>query len=126
MLRAFTLISIGLVISACGGGIDSYEEGLEAQSKLMQEMISVLEDVTDEASAKKAAGKIESIGGRMGEIAMQISELPQPNAKEMQEIAKMQRREMQAFQQNAMAQMMKLAQYPVLQKAWMNAMENTQ
>lgn len=124
MLRVITLISSGFIISACGGGIDSYEEGMAAQAELMQEMISVLEDVTDEASANKAAGKIESIGRRMGEIAMQISELPQPNAKEMQEIAKMQRKEMQAFQQNSMAQMMKLAQYPVLQEAWMSAMEN--
>ena len=125
MLRVITLISFGLIISACGGGIDSYEEGMTAQVELMQEMISVLEDVTDEASANKAAGKIESIGGRMGEIAKQVSELPRPNAEEMQEIAKMQRKEMQAFQQNTMAQMMKLAQYPVLQEAWMSAMENT-
>ena len=125
MLRVITLICLGLIISACGGGIDSYEEGMAAQAELMQEMISVLEDVTDEASANKAAGKIESIGGRMGEIAKQISELPRPNAREMQEIAKMQRKEMQAFQQNTMAQMMKLAQYPVLQEAWMSAMENT-
>ncbi len=125
MLRVIILMSFGLIISACGGGIDSYEEGLEAQAELMQEMISVLEDVTDEASAKKAAGKIESIGGRMQDIAMQVAELPKPNAKEMQEIAKKQRKEMEAFQQNAMAQMMKLAQYPVLQDAWMSAMENT-
>ena len=125
MLRVITLISFGLIISACGGGIDSYEEGITAQAELMQEMISVLEDVTDEASANRAAGKIESIGGRMGEIAKQVSELPRPNAKEMQEIAKMQRKEMQAFQQNTVAQMMKLAQYPVLQEAWMSAMENT-
>ena len=114
MLRVITLISFGLIISACGGGIDSYEEGITAQAELMQEMISVLEDVTDEASANRAAGKIESIGGRMGEIAKQVSELPRPNAKEMQ-----------AFQQSTMAQMMKLAQYPVLQEAWMSAMENT-
>ena len=125
MLRVITLISFGLTVSACGGGIGSYEEGLEAQAELMQEMISVLEDVTDEASAQKAAAKIESIGGRMGEIAMQISKLPRPNAKEMQDIAKKRQKEMQAFQQNSMAQMMKLAQYPVLQEAWMSAMENT-
>jgi len=125
MLRIMTVFSLSLILTACGGGIDSYEEGLEAQAALMKEMIGVLEDVTDEASAEKAAGKIESLGGRMGEVAMQISELPQPDAKEMQEIAKQQREAMMEFQQDSVAQMMKLAQYPVLQEAWMNALSNT-
>ena len=125
MLRVMTISALSLILTACGGGIDSYEEGLEAQAELMREMIGVLEDVNDEASAKKAAGKIESLGSRMGEIAMQVSELPQPDAQEMQEIAKQQRAAMQEFQQDTMAQMMKLAQYPVLQEAWMNAMSKT-
>lgn len=125
MLRIMTALSLSLILTACSGGIDSYEEGLEVQAELMREMIGVLEDVTDEASAEKAAGKIESIGSHMGEIAMQISELPQPDAQEMQEIAKQQRAAMQEFQQDSMAQMMKLAQYPVLQEAWMNALSNS-
>jgi hypothetical protein len=125
MLRITTVLALGLILTACGGGIDSYEEGLEAQAALMREMIGVLEDVTDETSAKKAAGKIESLGSRMGDIALQISELPQPDAKEMQEIARQQRAAMQEFQQDTMEQMMKLAQYPVLQEAWMNAVSTT-
>lgn len=124
MWRVITLIASGLLISACGGGIGSYEEGIEAQAEVMLEMVSVLEDVDDESSAKKAAGKIESLGERLAEISSQVRELPRPDAKEMQDIAKKQRAEMQAFQQNAAAQMMKLAEYPVLTDAWMRAMEN--
>lgn len=124
MWRVITVITSGLIISACGGGIGSYEEGMEAYADVMEEMVSVLEDVTDESSAQKAAGKIEKLGNRLAEITTQVTDLPRPDAKEMQEIAKKQRAEMQAFQQNAAAQMMKLVQYPVLQEAWMSAMEN--
>ena len=124
MWRVITVITSGLIISACGGGIGSYEEGMEAYADVMEEMVSVLEDVTDESSAQKAAGKIEKLGNRLAEITTQVRDLPRPDAKEMQEIAKKQRTEMQAFQQNAAAQMMKLVQYPVLQEAWMSAMEN--
>ena len=125
MRRVILLISSGLIFSGCGGGIGSYEEGIEAYADVMDEMVSVLEDVTDESSAEKAAGKIEKLGNRLGDITKQMAELPQPDAKEMQEMANKQRAEMQAFQQNAAAQMMKMMQYPVLQDAWMRAMENT-
>jgi len=124
MWRVLMVIASGLLISACGGGIGSYEEGMEAQAEVMLEMVSVLEDVKDESSASKAAGKIESLGKQLAEISLQIRELPRPNAKEMQDIAQKQRAEMQAFQQDAAEQMMKLMEYPVLQKAWMSAMEN--
>lgn len=120
------MIASCLLISACGGGISSYEEGIEAQAEVMLEMVSVLEGVDDDASAKKAAGKIESLGERLAEISSQVRELPRPNAKEMQDIAMKQREEMQAFQQDSAMQMMKLVQYPVLQEAWMNAMEGMQ
>ena len=126
MWRIIIVVASSLFIAACGGGIGSYEEAFEAQADVMLEMVDVLKDVNDESSAKKAAGKIESLGKRLAEISSQVRDLPRPNAKEMQDIAKKQRAEMQAFQQDAAAQMMKLAQYPVLQNAWMSAMENMQ
>ncbi len=113
-----------LLFAACSGGIGSYEEGIEAQAEVMQEMLRVLEDVDDKSSAKRAAGDIESLGKRLAEISEQMAELQRPNAKEMQDIMQKQRAEMQGFQQEAAAQMMKLAQYPVLTDAWMRALEN--
>jgi len=124
MWRATAVITSGLLISACGGGINSYEDGMEAYADVMEEMVGVLEDVTDEASADKAADKIEALGNRLADIATQVAELPRPDAKEIQEIAEKQRSRMLAFQQDAAEQMMKMAQYPVLQQAWMRAMEN--
>lgn len=124
MWRTTAIIATGFLVASCGSGIGSYEEGMEAQAELMEEMISVLKGVDDEASAKKAATRIEEIGAKMAEVANQIKELPRPNAKEMQELADKQRARMQSLQQDAAEQMMKIAQYPVLQDAWMNAMRD--
>jgi methyl-accepting chemotaxis protein len=124
MRQAATLMALGLMLSSCSSGIDSYEEGMDAQAELMSEMISVLKEVDDESSANKAAEKIEEIGHRMAGIADQMKELPRPNAEEMQEIADKQRAKLRAIQQDVTEQMMKMAQYPVLQDAWMNAMHD--
>lgn len=124
MRRVITLVASGLIVSACGGGIATYEEGMEAYADVMKEMVHVLEGVTDESSAEKAAGKIEALGNRLAEITAEIGNLQRPDAKEMQELAKNQRAQMQEVQQDAAAQMMKMAQYPVLLDAWMRAMEN--
>lgn len=126
MRGLITVAFASLLVAACSGGIGSYEEGVEASAEVMQEMMGVLEGVTDEASAKNAAGKIESLGNRLGEISKQMAELPRPSASEMQAIAKKQMAEMRSFQQDASVQMMKMMQYPVLQEAWMRAMENMQ
>ena len=122
MRRIAALMIVGLMLSSCGGGIDSYEDGMEAQADLMEEMIGVLKGVDDEDSAQKAAARIEEIGGKMAEIANRIAELPRPDAEEMQELAEKQRDRMRTIQQDATEQMMKIAQYPVLRDAWMNAM----
>ena len=124
MRHLITIIASGMLISACGGGIDSYEDGIEAQADVMLEMVDVLEGVDDDASAKKAAEDIEDLGNRLAEIAGQMRELPRPDASEMQDIMRKQQTEMQAFQQDSAAQMVKLMQYPVLTEAWMRAMEN--
>ena len=124
MRRIAALMIVGLMLSSCGGGIDSYEDGMEAQADLMEEMIGVLKGVDDEDSAQKAAARIEEIGGKMAEIANRIAELPRPDAEEMQELAEKQRNRMRSIQQDATEQMTKIAQYPVLRDAWMNAMRD--
>jgi len=126
MWRAILVITLGLGLSACGGGIGSYEDGMDAYAEVMEEMVDVLEGVTDESSAEKAAGKIEKLGNRLAEITAQVAELPPPSSAEMQALAERQREKMQSFQQNAATQMMKMAQYPALMDAWMRAMENMQ
>lgn len=124
MWRFLMATGAGLLLASCGGGIDSYEDAIEAQAEIMNEMVSVLEGVDDDASAEKAAGKIEALGTRLGEIAMMMPDLPQPSREELQEIRE-ERQEMgREFQNTAAAQMMKLAEYPALADAWTRAMTN--
>ena len=126
MWRAIFLAVVGMQCIACSGGISSFEEGVEAQAEVMEEMISVLEGVSDEASAEQASGRIEALGTRLAEIAKQFQELPQPTAEEIQEITSKQRAQQQDFQQRAFPQMMKLAQYQSLSEAWTRALANIQ
>ncbi len=105
------------------GSIDFHAAGVEAHTTVMTAMVNVLEGVTDEASANKAAAKIEELGGRLAAISAQMAELPRPDAAEVQKLAKQRRAEGKAFQEKAAEQMEKLAQYPVLLEAWTRAMD---
>ena len=113
-----------LLCAACSGGISSYEDAIEAQAGIMEEMVTLLEGVTDKDSAADAASEIEALGNRLGEIAVQVKDLPQPTMEEMQEIAKKQSMKRKDFQQKAVPQMMKLAEYKALSDAWTRAMFN--
>jgi hypothetical protein len=124
MWRINMVAIIGLLCAACSGGISSYDDAIEAQAGIMEEMVSVLEGVTDKASAEDASAEIEALGNRLGEIAAQVSELPQPTMEEMQEIAKKQSMQRKDFQQRAVPQMMKLVEYKSLGDAWTRAMFN--
>lgn len=126
MIRLLMVTFVSMLCIACSSGISSYEEGIEAQSDIMAEMVSVLEGVTDEASAEKASGEIEALGNRLGELAREVQELPTPTMEEMQEIARKQSAQQQDFQNKALPQMMKLAQYKSLSDAWTRALINMQ
>ncbi len=126
MWRVLILTFLGMQCFACSGGISSYEEGVEAQSEIMQEMIGILEDVSDEASAEAAVGDIEALGKRLAELAVQFSQLPQPTTVEMQALVRKQRANQQEFQNKAFPQMTKLAQYESLSDAWTRAVTNLQ
>ena len=126
MWRILGIVCSGLIIAACGGDsgrVDSYEGGVEAHTKVMTQMVKVLEGVTDEASANKAAAEIEELGGRLASISAQMAKRPRPDAAEVQKRAKQRRAEGMAFRERAAAQMEKLAQYPALLEAWTRAMD---
>ncbi|MDH4048967.1 MAG: hypothetical protein OEW68_15515 [Gammaproteobacteria bacterium] len=124
MSRIGNLLCLGFLCASCGGGINSYEDAANAQAEIMSEMIDVLEGVTDQASADRAAGKIEDLGNRLADVIGQLRDLPEPTASEITAMSRKQGARMQEFQSKAMPQMMKLAEYPVLFEAWTRAMEN--
>jgi len=125
-MRRFLMATVvGLMCASCGGGgINSYEDAMEAQVEIMEEMVGVLEGVTDQASAEEASSEIEALGSRIADVIAQVQELPEPTAEEMQEIAAKYGEQGQEFQTRAASQMMKLAEYPSLSEAWTRAMAN--
>jgi hypothetical protein len=122
--HVWPLLAAALILIACGGGIGSYDEGMEAQLNAMEDMVKVLKGVTDQSSAEAATSKIESIGERMADVAAQMQKLPQPDMEEMQALMEKHGRRMQQFQGEAMGQLMKLAKYPELMDAYTRAVSN--
>jgi hypothetical protein len=113
---------VGLLLCSCGGKVDSYEEAMDAHLQIMDDMVSVLEGVTDQASAKAAQEDLAAIGQRARDLADQTKGLPQPDEAERKRMMDKGEARAQELQQQMMKQMMKLAQYPELQKAVSDAM----
>ena len=126
MRRVLTAVIVSVLCASCGGGIGSYEDAMEAQAGIMEDMVDVLEGVKDQASAEKAASEIEALGTRMADVVAQVKKLPPPTREQMQEIAEKYGADGREFQTKAAAQMMKLAEYPALSEAWENVMANMQ
>ena len=126
MSRILMVAVLGLLFAACGGGIDSYEDGMEAQLEIMEEMMDVLADVTDQASAKAATPRIEALGNRLAEVTAQIRALPKPETEALQEIGKSQSKRTQEFLEKLVTQQMKLAEYPELKEAFARASANAE
>jgi len=115
-----TAAFLGLVLSACGG--DSHEAIVEDQADLMDEILDILEDVDDQASAKEAAKKIEALSEDMAALAKRAQEMGEPTPeqqKRFEEIMKPRQERMQAV-------MMKMMQYPELGQAFSKAGESMQ
>ena len=130
-MRWLAILTSMLLLVACSGGgeesppgVASYDEGIRTQGALMQQMVAVLEGVHDQASAEQAAAEIESLGRQIGQIELQMAELPLPSGQEMQAMLELQKEQSQLLQENGGVQMQKLLEYPVLQQAWMNAMQD--
>ncbi|MBT8100307.1 MAG: hypothetical protein KJO82_11175 [Gammaproteobacteria bacterium] len=125
--RVHTLILpvvLALGLAACGSGIDSYEDAVDAQAEVMEQMIHVLENVEDQATADAAVDDIEKLGEDLAAIMQEMRKLPEPTMDELMEIGQKQGAKMIEFQERAMPQLMKLAKYPNLSEAWMRAMQN--
>ncbi len=126
MFKLAIFSAVAVLVCACGGGINSYEDGVKAEAKIMNEIVKVLESVDDEESADAAAGRIEELGNEFADLAKQIAKLPPPSQDEIQRISRKQNAYTQEFQKKIVPQMMKFAKYPVLSDAWSKAMAEVQ
>jgi ferritin-like metal-binding protein YciE len=114
-----TAAVLGLVLSACGG--DTHESVAEDQLDLMDEIFDIMDGVTDEASAKEAAKKIEALGEDMADLRKRIAAMPDPTKEEEKRLEAMfteRQADIMKRSQNFGAKMMK---YPELAQAFSKA-----
>lgn len=129
-LTMTTILGLGLAVSACGdaadapAGIDTYEQALDRQSDLMRRITGVLEGVTDEDSAKKAAPRLEELSARLQRLAMRMNELPPPSFEESQRLTRERAEGRTQSRRESARQMQKIEQYPALKEAWQRGMQS--
>lgn len=94
---------------------------MEASLDLQEEMLEILEGVTDKESAKEAAEDIKELTERAQELAKKVAELPEPSAEEIKEMTEKYKGRMEEIQKRMMAAMQPILQYPELSQAMQKA-----
>lgn len=125
----------GLVLSSCGDKKDG-EEKAAAESKAdtpevvanevadkMQELVTALKSVSDEASADAAAKKINDLGDEMIALSERAKKVPEPSAEQKKELDKMMNEKMDSMKEDLGAAIGNLMSKPDLAKKVMAAME---
>ena len=112
----YVTIALLTFIAACGGAVDSHEDGLDETVDAMEELIEVLEGVTDKASAEDAKDEIEKLADRINDIKEQMEKLPQPTGEEQARLAKLDEEKIGPLMQRFMAAAMKVASNPEIRK----------
>jgi hypothetical protein len=85
MTRSLTLTSLVCLVICCGCG-DNREDLAAEQVSTMEEMVSVLQNIKDEASAKASKDKLAAVLKRMDDINQREAKLPQPTEAEVDAI----------------------------------------
>lgn len=116
-----TIGLLALLCVACGKKIETHADAGEANLEIYEDMIEILEGVTDEASAKDAIPEMEEIGRRIAEVQKAIKDLPQMTKEDIDAMSEMAKKT-QVKQREVQQQFAKLGQYPELMQAVQNAM----
>jgi len=77
-MMCMLMLAVSL-LTGCGGG-DSAERVFADMSANMREMSTILESVTDEASAKAAVPRIEAVRAKMRDCAKRARSVRRPDA----------------------------------------------
>jgi len=116
-----TAAVLGLVLSACGG--NSPEALVDEQFDLMDEMLEIVEDVTDEASAKEAAKKLEALGEKLADLQKRMEKMPDPTPAEQKQLEARVAARQADYMKRSQEFGAKMMQYPELMEAFSKAME---
>ena len=112
-LRLASFLLIGSLLSlATGCGADSHESLAKTAMGHMESFVKVIENVTDQESAKQAKGKIEAIGTKLKALKERMDKLPKATAEQEKEIIEMMKGRQEAFAKRMNEAMAKLMTQP--------------
>ena len=120
-MRNGLLVAMMSLCVGCGG-IDSQEDAMEAGLDLQEEMVEILEGVTDKDSAEDAAEEFKDLIERAQELGKKMAELPAASAEEIKQFMDDNKGRMEDIQKRMMAVFQRISKYPELQQAMQKAM----
>ena len=110
------LVVAVLMIGGCGGP-DTHEKVMQDSLNMMKKMISIVESVDDEASAKAAVTKINALESQAKAIQARMEKLGEPTPEQDKALEAKFKSQFEEFMPKMIGVAMKVAQYPELQKA---------
>jgi hypothetical protein len=120
MIRALTLAVclplISLCCVGCGGG-DTHESLAGEAKGVMKEMVAVLDNVKDEASAKAAQPQLKTLAEKMNDINARQAKLPAPSDADVKAMDDKHGKEMEEIGRKFQAHAMRIAFDPKLNLA---------
>ena len=120
-MRKSLLVAMMSMCVGCGG-IDSQEEAMAAGLDLQEEMVEILEGVTDKGSAEDAAEEFKDLIERGQELGKKMAELPAASAEEIRQFMDDNKGRMEDIQKRMMAVFQRISKYPELEQAMQKAM----
>lgn len=109
-----------LVAAGCSGGYDKHEKVAKELIAALDDISSACEVVTDQASARAAAGKIEQAADRLEKVADEMKDLPKITKSEDERLEKEYAPKIMAAARRMQSAAGRLAPYsadPAVQKA---------
>lgn len=104
---AFAAVAVlGLVLAGCK---DSHEKVISDSVSKMKEVVAVMKTVTDEASAKSAAPKIQALGDDMKKIKDRMDKLGKPSDSEDKRLQAKYEKELREVTSDLMKESMRIS-----------------
>ncbi len=119
MKKTFALVALGAAFLCYGCGGDSHESLNDETCDIFTEMTEIMATITDEASAKEAAPKIEALAVEFKDIVQREKSLGDPPDDVKRELEK----KMSAAMQDFFKEMMRVGQVEGAMKQIEKAME---
>lgn len=110
-------MALVLMLGLAGGCGDSHESLATEARSTMEQMLSVLEGVKDEASAIKAKPTLKKLAEHLNDINARQSKLPTPTEAQVKANLEKHGKEAEALQQRFVSQMMRIGFDPKLRAA---------